>query len=175
MIALTRGKLEPLREALRVRGQRLSVVMPGPATSQELIEALHLVEEWGAFVEAMYIVMAVDRRVMNVEREVLRGALAVLSSEKVRTRHMEAMLDAAARKVGAEGMEARWTHAIGALRENRAKAEAAAVVAAAVVAADDRVVPEESALLQRLFRDLEIDEARASAILAELESMVERS
>lgn len=175
MLSLNRGKLEPLREALRVRGQRPSIVVPGPATSQELIDALHLVEEWGAFVEAMYVVMAVDRRVMNIEREVLRGALAVLSSEKVRTRHMEAMLDAAARRVGADGIEARLTHAIGALRANRAKAEAAAVVAAAIAAADDRVVPEEHALLRRLFQELEIDDARAAAILAELESMVERS
>jgi len=175
MLPLTRGKLEPLREALRVRGQRPSIVMAGPRTSQELIEALALVEEWGPFVEAMYIVMAVDRRVMNVEREVLRGALAVLSSEAVRTRHMEAMLDAAARKIGAEGIEARLTYVLASLRENRAKAEAAAVVAAAVAAADDRVVPEEHELLHRFFRDLDIDEARAAAILAELESMVVKS
>lgn len=170
MMPLTREKLAPLREALQARGQRPSIVMSGPRTSQELIEALAIVEEWGPFVEAMYIMMAVDRRVMNVEREVLRGALAILSGETVRTRHMEAMVDAAARKIGAEGIEARLRHVLEALHADRAKADAAAVVAAAVAAADERVVPEEHALLSRLFRELEIDERRASAILAELES-----
>ena len=174
MLSLTRTKLEPLREALRVRGQRPSIVMAGPHTSQDLIEAMHIVEEWGPFVEAMYIMMAVDRRVMNVEREVLRGALAVLSSETVRTRHMDAMLDAAARNIGAHGMEKRLAHVIEALRENPAKAESAVVVAAAIAAADDRVVPEEHALLERFMRELAIDPDRTTAILAELEASVER-
>src|SRR5437870_13250220 len=99
MLKLTRSKLDPLREALRVRGARASIVIPTMTTSQELVDALRLVEEWGAFVEAMYLMMAADRRVMNVEREVLRGALLLLSEERVRTRHMEAMLGAATRKV----------------------------------------------------------------------------
>src|SRR5438105_488534 len=99
MVPLTRDKLEPLRDRLRARGQRPSIALKVEATSAELIDALRMVEEWGPFVEAMYLMMAADRRVLNVEREVLRGALAVLSNESVRTRHMEAMLDAATRRV----------------------------------------------------------------------------
>ena len=175
MLSLTRTNLEPLREALRVRGQRPSIVMSGPHTSHELIEAMHLVEEWGPFVEAMYIMMAIDRRVMNVEREVLRGALAVLSDEKVRTRHMDAMLDAAARNIGAQGLEKRLAHVLEVLRENPAKAESAVVVAAAVAAADDRVVPEEHALLERFVTGLGIEGARTTQILAELEAAVSNS
>jgi tellurite resistance protein len=172
MLPLTRTNLEPLRDALRVRGQRPSIVMAGPHTSQDSIESMQIVEEWGPFVEAMYIMMAVDRRVMNVEREVLRGALAVLSDERVRTRHMEAMLDAASRKMGADGHEKRLAYVIDALRGDRAKAESAVVVAAAIAAADDRVVPEEHALLKHLLSELAIDDARAAAILAEVEGLL---
>jgi hypothetical protein len=149
MLKLTRDKLDPLREALREKGARKSIVAPSEAPpSQELADALKLVEEWGAFVEAMYLMMAADRRVMNVEREVLRGALLLLSGERVRTRHMEAMLDAA--------------------MGNRARAESAVVVAAAIAAADLRVVPEEHVLLGELARGLGIDEGRAEKLLGEM-------
>jgi tellurite resistance protein len=173
MITLTRDKLEPLREALRARGQRPSMLAEVTRTSHELIEALRLVEEWGAFVEAMYLMMVADQRVMNVEREVLRGALAVLSNDVVRTRHMEAMLDAAMRKVAAEGAEVRLPKVIEALRANPARAESAVVVAAAIAAADDRVVPEEHAHHRRLVKDLAIEEPRATAILAELQASLD--
>ncbi|MGO8994888.1 MAG: TerB family tellurite resistance protein [Polyangiaceae bacterium] len=168
MLNLTRTKLDPLREALRERGARPSIVVPATPNAQELVEALRLVEEWGAFVEAMYLMMAADRRVKNVEREVLRGALLLLSEERVRTRHMEAMLDAAMRKMMVEGPEKRLAAVIEALQGNPAKAESAVVVAAAIAAADLRVVPEEHAFLAELARGLGIDEARAEKLLGEM-------
>jgi hypothetical protein len=172
VLSLTRNKLEPLRDQLRARGQRPSIVMPGPTTSKELIEAMQLVEEWGPFTEAMYLVMAADRRVLNVEREVLRGALAVLSGERVRTRHMEAMVDAAARRVAADGADKRLEIVIEALRGDPTRAETACVVAAAIAAADHRLAPEEHAILQHLFAGLGIADARAAEILADLEAQL---
>jgi DnaJ-domain-containing protein 1 len=168
MLKLTRDKLDPLREALRERGARPSIVVPSMANTQELVDALRLVEEWGAFVEAIYLMMAADRRVMNVEREVLRGALLLLSEDRVRTRHMEAMLDAAMRKVMSEGPEKRLATVIEVLKGNPTRAEMTLVVAAAVAAADLRVVPEEHALLTELARGFGIDEARAEALLDEM-------
>jgi tellurite resistance protein len=168
MLKLTREKLDPLRDALQQRGARPSVVMPVAATSQELVDALRLVEDWGAFVEAMYLMMAADHRVKNVEREVLRGALLVLSDDRVRSRHMEAMLDAAMRRVMAEGAEKRLAAVIEALRGDTARAESAVVVAAAIAAADQRVVPEEHALLAALAKGIGVDEKRAEAILEEM-------
>src|SRR5580658_7203438 len=132
MLNLTRTKLDPLREALRERGARPSIVVPATPNAQELVEALRLVEEWGAFVEAMYLMMVADHRVKNVEREVLRGALLLLSDERVRTRHMEAMLDAAMRRVMVEGPEKRLAAVVEALKGNQARAESAVVVAAAI-------------------------------------------
>jgi len=168
MLKFTRSQLDPLREALRERGARPSIVAPPTASAQELADALRVVEEWGAFVEAIYLMMAADGRVKNVEREVLRGALLLLSDERVRTRHMEAMLDGAMRRVMSEGSEKRLAAVIQALRGTPARAESALVVAAAVAAADQRVVPEEHALLAELARGLGIDEARAEELLAEM-------
>ncbi len=165
MLKLTRDKLDPLKDALRQRGARPSIVLPAGASSTELVDALHLVEEWGAFVEAMYLMMAADNRVKNVEREVLRGALLLLSEERVRTRHMEAMLDAAMRKVMAEGAEKRLAAVIEALQGNPARAESAVVVAAAIAAADLTVVPEEHALLAALAKGIGVDADRADMLL----------
>jgi tellurite resistance protein len=166
---LTREQLEPLRDQFRERGQRPSIAVPTQA-AHDLMEALRLVEEWGTFVEAMYLMMAADRRVLNVEREVLRGALAVLSDETVRTRHMEAMLDAAMRKVAREGEEKRIAKVIEELKDDPARAEAAVVLAAAIAAADSRVVPAEHALLMRLCEGLGISEEREKAILQDIAS-----
>jgi tellurite resistance protein len=168
MLKLARERLDPLREALRQRGARPSVVIPLAADAHELVDALRLVEDWGAFVEAMYLMMTADRRVLNVEREVLRGALLLLSDERVRTRHMEAMLDAAMRRVMAEGREKRLVAVIDALKGSGARAESAVVVAAAIAAADLRVVPEEHAYLGELARGLGIDEARAEKLLGQM-------
>lgn len=175
MLSLSRTTLESLRDQLRARGQRQSMVLPGPATSQELVDAMRIVEEWGAFVEAMYLVMAADKRVLNVEREVLRGALAVLSDDVVRTRHMEAMLDAAMRKVAEEGAEKRLEHVIEQLRRDPARAEIAAIVGAAVAAADQRFPPEEHAVLAKLFSGLGVADGRAEQLLSELTSRTSSS
>ncbi len=168
MLNLTRAKLEPLRQALHERGARPSVVLPAVPNAAELIDALNLVSEWGAFVEAMYLMMAADHRVKNVEREVLRGALLLVSEERVRTRHMEAMLDAAMKRVMVEGPEKRLAAVIEALKGDRARAESAVVVAAAIAVADLQVVPEEHALLAELARGLGIDAARAEALVTEM-------
>ncbi len=168
MIALTQERLETLRRELRLRGQRPSMLIPGPKTTQELLEASAIVEEWGAFCEAMYLMMAADKRVLNVEREVLRGALAVLSEDHVRTRHMESMIDIAARKLAEEGVEKRLAHVIEVLGEDPARAETTVILAAAIAAADDKVVPEEHELLTRLIKGLGIEQSRADALLEEL-------
>ncbi len=98
----------------------------------------------------------------------LRGALPfVLSEDRVRTRHMEAMLDAAMRKVMAEGAgeEAHGRDPCGSRETRGAGGVGGRQVAAAIAAADQRVVPEEHAFLASLARGLGIDEARAENVL----------
>jgi tellurite resistance protein len=168
MVRLTQSKLEHLRDQLRKRGQRPSIVQ-GPRTSADLIEAMQIVEEYGPICEAMYLMMAADHRVVNSEREVLRGALDVLSGGAVRTMHMEAMLDAAARRCATEGREARLKKVIEVLRDDTARAEATVVLAAAVAAADAQIVAEESAMLTEMFKGLGIDTKRANELLENIE------
>ncbi|MEO7094734.1 MAG: TerB family tellurite resistance protein [Polyangiales bacterium] len=169
-IRLTTSRLEQLRDKLRVRGQRPSMVAPGGRNSQDVIESAQIAEEWGAFCEAMYLMMAADRRVLNVEREVLRGALAVLSGDRVRTRHMESMLDLAARNIARDGAEKRTQKVIEALREDPARAESVVICAAAIAAADQQMDPAEQELLDRLVKGLNVSQARADEILKELEA-----
>jgi tellurite resistance protein len=159
-------KLNELRDRLRERGQRPSMVMP--VAARDLAEALEVVEEYGVMCEAMYLMMAADRRVLNVEREVMRGALAIISNERVRTSHMEAMIDASARRVAEHGEDWCVRRVIECLREDRVLAETTVVLAAVVAAADELVTPEEHALLKKLVVGLEIDEFQGERLLDEM-------
>jgi tellurite resistance protein len=172
-VRLGKETLEDLRDALRKRGQRPSIVA-GPRTSADLIEAMQIVEEYGPMCEAMYLMMAADQRVVNAEREVLRGALDVISGGRVRTMHMEAMLDAAARKVAQEGFETRLKKVIDQLKDEPEIAETTVVLAAAVAAADSMIVPAESEVLDKMFAGLGIDQKRADELLASLDDDVKK-
>jgi tellurite resistance protein len=169
---LALGRLERLRDGLRERARRRPSMVLGVA-APHVAEAMHLVEEYGPMCEAMFLVMAADRRVLNIEREVLRGALDVLSQGQVRTAHMEAMLDAAARRLAREGEAARSRAVVAALRDDPVRAEATLVLAAAVATADGRVVPEERAMIAALAEGLDVSQSRLDEILAELTERAE--
>lgn len=168
MIQLPKERLEKLRERLSNRGRRPSLVRQVLSTSPELVDAMELVEKYGAMCEAVYLVMAADKRVTTNERELLRGALDVLSGGRVRSLHMDAMLDAAARKVSNHGVEARLAHVVEVLREDPARAEATAVLAVVIMAATDPVAKETEEFVAKLLRGLEVEEERASRKLDEL-------
>jgi tellurite resistance protein len=163
-------KLKVLRERLKKLGQRPS--MQFPSASPVVIEAIELVERYGAMCEAMYLMMAADGRVLNVEREVLRGALDVLSEGAVRTAHMEAMLDASARASAVQGTERRIEEVIGALQGEPVRAELVVLLCAAVALADGTVDPKEERLFQRFADGLGLGEQRALALLGQLEEQI---
>lgn len=163
---LNRKRLEGLRDRLQRRGQRPSMILG--VTKPDVIEAAAIVEEYGPMCEALYLVMAADRRVLNVEREVTRGALDVLSGGRVRTVHMEAMLDAAARASGEDGEAKRLDEVIAQLADDPVRAEITVLLCAAVAAADGRVTPEEHRILSLLAEKLGVKEARAEELLDEL-------
>jgi tellurite resistance protein len=168
---LTQAALERLRDRLRSHGERPSIVAP-PVSQQappSVVEAFAIVTEYGALCEAMFLMMLSDGRVKNVERDVLRGALRVISNDRVRSTHMESMLDHAAQSVAEEGVDKRLQVVIDKLREDPARAELAYVLAAAVAAADENIVPEEHAMLIRLGDGLGIDHDRADQLLQDLE------
>ena len=139
-----------------------------PTANPDLAELLAVLDEYGPMCEAMFLMMAADRHMRNAERAVLRGALDVLSNGRVRTYHMEAMLDASARRLADEGEAARRAHVIRALKQEPAMAEPTLVLAAAVALADDQVVAEESAWYRQLAEGLGVGQDRAEAILTSL-------
>lgn len=139
-----------------------------PSASLHLVEIMTTLENYGPMCEAMYLMMAVDGRVLNVEREVLRGALEIIGDGNVRTAHMEAMLEAAAKASAVQGKEQRLSAVIESLRDDAVKSEMTLVMCAAVAAADDVVTPEEHAFLERLATGLGITEDAAARLLHDL-------
>ena len=170
-LILPREKLEGLRRRLQASGRRPSMLFA--TTSPVVLEAIQLVEEFGYMCEALYLVMVADGRLLNVEREVLRGALDVLSSGRVRTAHMESMLDNAARRMAEQGAEARLHKVVEALQDDHARAEATVVLALAVAAADGTIVPEEQVVIDKLAAGLEVGSARGAELLEELVSGID--
>lgn len=165
------AQLELLRERLKSLGQRPSLQFP--SASPAAVEAIALLDRYGPMCEAMYLVMAADGRVLNIEREVLRGALDVLSEGQVRTAHMEAMLDAAARASAAHGSEKRLESVIQALSGEPVKAELVALLCAAVAVADKLVTPQEERILERLTVSLGLGDERAAELLLELNQKIQ--
>jgi tellurite resistance protein len=163
---LTVEKLEGLRDRLQQLGNRNS--MRFPSASLHIVEVMTTLENYGPMCEAMYLMMAADGRVLNVERAVLRGALEIVGKGQVRTAHMEAMLDAAAKASAKEGTERRLEAVIESLRGDPVKSELVVVLCAAVAVADDRVTPEELALLEKLASRLGTTEQAANRLLHDL-------
>jgi tellurite resistance protein len=160
-------RLLALRDELQRRGQRRSMLFP--TARPDVIETVTIVEEFGALCEVMFLVMVVEGKMLNVQRQLLRGALDLLSSGRVRTAHMEAMLDAASQRMLEDGIEARKTKVADALRDDPIRAETTLILATAVAAAPDGKISEAAqALLDQLSVEFDLGEERMSALLREL-------
>jgi tellurite resistance protein len=146
-----------------------------PTAAPNVAEAVAMVEEYGALCEVMFLVMAVERRMSNVQRQLLRGALDMLSSGRVRTAHMESMLDAAAKRLARDGLEKRCQRVAEALQDDRIRAEMILVLATTLAAADSKISEAEQALLDRFAADLGVDPSRLSSVLDELTSAPDSS
>jgi tellurite resistance protein len=164
MIWLSNSTLVRLRDQLRARGQRPSVVPSGPVTP-DMLEMMNALAEYGPLCEAMYLMMSADGKITNDEREVLKGALRNLSSDTLRSAHIESMLDSAAKAVAEKGREGTMAEVVERLKEDPARGEVAFVLAAAIAFADNAVADEENDTLNALAEGLGIDEARANELL----------
>jgi uncharacterized tellurite resistance protein B-like protein len=170
MIWLSNSTLARLRDQLRSRGQRPSLLAPAPGMSPDDVEAMNMQEEYGPLCEAMFLMMSADGKVGEEERTVLKGALRNLSGDTIRGAHMDAMLEAANKSVGEQGREARLKEVVGQLHEDRARAEVAFVLAAAIAFADSAIADEENETLNSFAEGLGIDEGRANQLLDEVEA-----
>ncbi len=169
MIWLSSSTLSRLRDQLRLRGQRPSIVMTSAHVSSDVAEAMNVVTEYGPLCEAMYLMMSADGRVTNDEREVLKGAIKNLSGDGVRSAQIESLLEASTKNVAEQGRDRRFREVCATLQEDPARAEVAFVLAAAVAFADGAIADQENETLNMLAEGLGIDEARANQILDEVE------
>jgi tellurite resistance protein len=171
MIWLSNSTLARLRDQLRSGGARPSVALADPSKlTPEAAEFLAATVEYGALCEAMYLMMSADGNITSDERQVLRGALRSLSNDSIRSVHIEAMLDAAARRVGEQGRDARLEDVIAELQHDPARSEVAFVLAAAIAFADNAIADEENDTLSRFAEGLGIDEERADELLDSVEA-----
>lgn len=174
MIWLSNSTLSRLRDQLRARGQRASMVPGGVAAfgshpSFQGPDAV-LAAEYGPLCEAMYLMMSADGSVSTEERDVLRGALRNLSEDSLRSAQVDALLDEARAAVAKEGRERRLGQVAQELQGDPARAEVAFVLAAAIAFADGAIADEENDTLSALAEGLGIDEARATALLDSVEA-----
>lgn len=169
MIWLSNSTIARLRDQLRARGQRPSIALTG-AVSPEAAELMGVATEYGPIIEAMYLMMSADGKITNDERDVLKGALRNLSGDTIRSVHIEAMLDQAAKHVAEQGRDARLRDVIEHLHEDGARAEVAFVLAAAIAFADNAIADEENETLNALAEGLGIDDSRANELLDSVEA-----
>jgi tellurite resistance protein len=163
MIWLSNSTIARLRDQLRERGAPASMALEGGDPEQAQVQAI--VSDYAPLCEAMYLMMSADGQVSNEERQVLNGALRNLSGDLLRSSHIDAMLDAAAKRIADEGREKRMQAVVEALHEDSARSEVAFVLAAAIAFADNAVADQENETLNQFATALGIDEERANALL----------
>jgi uncharacterized tellurite resistance protein B-like protein len=117
----------------------------------------------------MYLMMTADGAIGAEERDVLKGALRNLSGDGIRTAQIDAILEAAAKRVEDAGRDARMKEVVSSLHEDSARAEVAFVLAAAIAFADNAIADEENETLNALAEGLGISEDRANQLLDEVE------
>lgn len=169
MIWLSNSTLQKLRDQLKKRGQRPSVVLDS-GVSPAAAETMAAQTEYGPLCEAMYLMMSADGHVTEDERQVLKGALRNLSDDQLRGPQIEALMEAATQSVEEHGRDERLKEVILALHEDRARAEVTFVLAAAIAFADNAIADQENETLNQLAEGLGIDEATANRLLDSVEA-----
>jgi tellurite resistance protein len=166
MIWLSSSTIARLRDQLRARGERPSLVTGDPdEMTPDSVDLLQARVEYGPLCEAMYLMMSADGKIGDDERAVLKGALRSLSNDSLASTYIEAMVDAAAKSVAYSGREQRIREVAAQLRDDPERGEVAFVLAAAVAFADGAIADEENETLSDLADELGIEESRVEVLL----------
>ncbi len=165
--------IERLRDTLMEQGQRTTLVLSpayehltreGLLTSQET-EKLGRVD---SVAEAMYLMMASDGEVAEVELDVIRGAIRDLTDSTLRSGTISVMMDNYAEKVARDGWEVRLQTVADQLSSETGNAETAYTLVAAVALADAQVTLEENELIVRFAGLLGLTDERCWELLEEV-------
>ncbi|MBI2393581.1 MAG: serine/threonine protein kinase [Deltaproteobacteria bacterium] len=172
MIRLPTAAVTALRNRLRDRGVRPSISLPTARASaradmDDVLDAL-IAEEYAPLCDAMYLMMAADQQLTAAERDVIRGALRELD-DRIRTRHVEAMIAASAEALVCEGWDGRLRALSDTIGDDRARADAAILLAAAVAYADGEIAPAENDVMAMLMEALGVDDERMRVLIGSLE------
>lgn len=138
-------------------------------------EGLLSPEEMGAIsrvepmAETMFLMMAVDGKIAEEERDAVRGAIRGLTDNLLRTGTINVLLESYQQRLDESGRDQRLHEIAEAISEDPPEAEGAFALAAAVALADDDVSDEENAFINQLAEWFGISSERASEILDQLE------
>jgi hypothetical protein len=156
--------MERLREKLLSRG--LPSYRPPPlacdAPKPELTELVHRVRP---FAEAMYLVIAADSEIAERERDVLRGALRILTDGALSSTVMESLLREFESARARDGSDLRLDAVASALYADPADAELALGLAIAAGEVDHGLDAREQVLVFALAERLGISRSRVDAML----------
>ena len=163
-----------LRDNLLQSGRRPSAVLT-PAYETLTRQGLLSPEEMGALTrvdplaETMFLMMAADNRVTDVERDAVRGAVRGLTDDILRTGTINVLLETYEQRLHKQGREARLREIADEIADEPSEAEGAFSLAAAVALADDEVTDGENEFINQLAEWFGITEQRAGEILDQLE------
>jgi len=163
-----------LRDALLESGRRPSTVLSSAyealtragLLSLEETTALNRVDP---LAETMFLMMAVDGKVAEVERDAVRGAIRGLTDNVLRTGTINVMLETYAERLAEQGRDQRLHEIAEDLADEPSEAEGAFALAAAVAYADDEVDAAENEFINQLAEWLGISATRADEILDQLD------
>lgn len=173
MIQLQPKTLQRIRDKLLADGQAPSIAFSAAGVATREADPFEgddeARERFEALVEAMYLMMAADGDVGDAEREVLRGAVRDLTSNAIRSAHIDKLVARFSEAREKDGWEGRLAAISAPLTTDPVLAEAAFVLSAAIAFADSEIKDEENELINELAEALKIDSDRADELLNELE------
>jgi uncharacterized tellurite resistance protein B-like protein len=163
-----------LRDALLQSGRRPSMVT---SSAYETLtrEGLLTPEEVGSInrveplAETMFLMMAADGKIAEVEQDAIRGAIRGLTDNLLRSGTINVMLKSYEKRLAESGRDSRLQEIAEEIAEDPNEAESAFALAAAVALADDDVTDEENAFINQLADWFGISGERAAQILDQLE------
>ncbi len=138
-------------------------------------EGLLSPEEMGAIsrvepmAETMFLMMSVDGKVAEEERDAVRGAIRGLTDNLLRSGTINVLLEGYEQRLAESGRDQRLGEIADAIAEDPTEAEGAFALAAAVALADDEVTDTENAFINQLADWFGITPERATEILDQLE------
>ena len=132
-------------------------------------EEVGTINRVGPLAETLFLMMAADGTLAEVERDALRGAIRGLTDSLLRSGTINVMLETYEQRLADSGRDARLHEIAEELAGDPIEAEGAFALAAAIALADDDVSDEENAFINQLAEWFGISAERAEEILDQLE------